>query len=120
MGDVNQLALNLVNARFAEAEAKAQRIECEDAILAQFDLAESGSKTVKTDNGIKLTLKTGLSYKLDKGADIPAHCLKVTTKTDLDVKAYEALRESDPMEFGRVSKMVTTTPRKAAVTVAVI
>ena len=119
MGDVNQLALNLVNARFAEAEAKAQRIECEDAILAQFDLAESGSQTVKTDNGIKLTLKTGLSYKVDKGADIPAHCLKVT-KPELDVKAYEALRESDPMEFGRVSKMVTTTPRKAAVTVAVI
>jgi len=55
MGDVNQLALNLVNSRSAEAEAKAHRIECEDAILAQFDLAESGSQTVKTDNGIKLS-----------------------------------------------------------------
>ena len=117
---IENLASNLVHARQAEAEAKAARIECEEAILAQYELTEAGSQTVKTDNGLKLTLKTSLGYKVDKGADLPAHVIKTTTKHELNVKAYEALREADPMEFSRVSKMVTTTPRKPSVTVAVL
>lgn len=117
---IEQLAASLASARNDEALAKAKRIECEEAILAQYELAESGSQTVKTDNGLKLTLKTALGYKIDKGAELPESMLKVTTKTELDVKAYEALRESDPMEFSRLSKLVTTTPRKPSVTLAVI
>lgn len=117
---IENLASNLVHARAAEAEAKAVRIECEEAILAQYKLAEYGSQTVKTDNGLKLTLKTSLGYKVDNKDSMPGHLLKMTTKTELNVKAYEALRESDPMEFSRLSKMVTTTPRKPSVTVAVL
>ena len=117
---IENLASNLVHARAAEAEAKAVRIECEEAILAQYELAEAGSQTVKTDNGLKLTLKTSLGYKVDKKDEMPGHLLKMTTKIELNTKAYEALRESDPMEFSRISKMVTTTPRKPSVTVAVL
>ena len=117
---IENLASNLVHARQAEAESKSARIECEEAILAQYELAEAGSQTVKTDNGLKLTLKTSLGYKIDKGAELPESVTKVTTKTELNTKAYEALRESDPMEFSRLSKMVTTTPRKPSVTVAVL
>ena len=117
---IENLASNLVHARQAEAEAKAARIECEEAILAQYELAEAGSRTVKTDNGLKLTLKTSLGYKVDVGAEFPVTMIKKTVKQELNVKAYEALRESDPMEFSRLSKMVTTTPRKPSVTVAVL
>jgi hypothetical protein len=117
---IENLASNLVHARQAEAEAKAVRIECEEAILAQYDLAEAGSQTVKTDNGLKLTLKTSLGYKVDKVELLPVELIKTTTKKELDVKLYEALRETDPMEFSRLSKMVTTTPRKPSVTVAVL
>jgi hypothetical protein len=117
---IENLASNLVHARQAEAEAKAARIECEEAILAQYELAEAGSQTVKTDNGLKLTLKTSLGYKVDAGAVFPPTLIKKTVKQELNTKAYEALRESDPMEFSRVSKMVTTTPRKPSVTVAVL
>lgn len=118
--NIENLASNLVHARQAEAEAKAARIEAEEAILAQYELAESGSQTVKTDNGLKLTLKTSLGYKVDKGAELPASVMKTVTKHELNAPAYEALRDSDPMEFSRVSKMVTTTPRKPSITVAVL
>jgi len=117
---IEQLAADLASARSEEALAKAKRIECEEAILAQYELAEAGSTTVKTENGLKITLKTALGYKIDKGAELPESLIKETVKRDLDVKAYEALRESDPMEFSRVSKFVTTTPRKPSVTLAVI
>jgi len=116
---IENLASNLVHARAAEAEAKAVRIECEEAILAQYELAEAGSQTVKTDNGLKLTLKTSLGYKAVIG-NMPDSLLIERTEIKLNVKAYEALRESDPMEFSRIAKMVTTTPRKPSVTVAVL
>jgi len=117
---IESLASNLVHARAAEAEAKAVRIECEEAILGQYELSEAGTQTVKTDNGLKLTLKTSIGYKVDKGATLPDCVSKTTTKVELDAKAYEALRVSDPMEFSRVAAMVTTTPRKPSVTIAVL
>ena len=117
---IENLASNLVHARQAEAEAKAARIECEEAILAQYELAETGNQTVKTANGLKLTLKTSLGYKIDSDALLPDELIKITSKMELNVKEYEALRESDPMEFSRLSKLVTTTPRKPSVTVAVL
>ncbi len=117
---IENLASNLVHARAAEAKAKAARIEAEEAIIAQYELAESGSQTVKTNNGLKLTLKTSLGYKIDKGAELPDSVIKETVKRELNTKAYESLRESDPMEFSRLSKMVTTTPRKPSVTIAVL
>ena len=120
MSNIDELAAALAAARSVEAEAKAARIAAEEAILAQYELAETGSKTVKTGNGLKLTLKTALAYKIDKGEELPESLLKRTEKVELNVKAYEALRDADPMEFGRVSKQVTTTPRKPSVSLAVI
>lgn len=117
--DIDTLAAQLVIARADEAKAKAIRIEAEELIIAQYDCAESGSQTIKTGNGLKLTLKTGLNYKAVVEM-IPEDLLKTVSKTTLDEKAYEALRKSDPMEFSRIAEYVTTTPKKAAVTVAVL
>ncbi len=117
---IDNLASDLVRARAAEAKAKETRIKCEETILAQYKLAESGTRTVKTDNGLKLTMKTSLSYKVDKGATLPDCVTKTTTKIELDAKAYEALRESDPMEFSRIASMVTVKPKKPSVTIAVL
>ena len=121
MSDIDKLASELATARHEESLAKAKRIECEEAILAQFDdLAESGSKTVKTGNGLKLTLKTALGYKIDKGAELPEELLKRTEKVELNVKVYEAMRESDPIGFSKVAEKVTVTPRKPSVTIGVL
>ena len=120
MSSIEELAAALAQARSDEANARAKRIECEEAILAQYELDESGSKTVKTSNGLKLTLKTAIAYKIDKGAELPEHLLKRTEKVELNVKAYEAMRQSDPIGFGKVAAFVTTTPRKPSVALAVI
>ena len=117
---IETLAAELAEARSVEAESKAARIAAEEAILAQYELGDAGSQTIKTGNGLKLTLKTALAYKIDKGAELPESLLKRTEKVELNVKAYEALREADPMEFSRVSKHVTTTPRKPSVAIAII
>jgi hypothetical protein len=52
--DIEQLASDLAHARAAEASAKQKRIEAEEAILAQYKLAETGSKTVKAQGGFTL------------------------------------------------------------------
>ena len=43
----------------------------------------------------------------------------MTTKKELDSKAYEALREKDRPLFDRVSEFVTVAPKKPAVTLKV-
>ena len=113
---IDNLVAELVAARSAEADAKAHRIRCEEAILAQFQLGEAERKTINTDNGLKLVLKTGLIYKL--ASVYPGH-MPVKTKVELDAKAYDALRESSPDEFKELSKYVTVTPRKPSVSVGV-
>lgn len=117
---IEQLATDLALARSEEALAKAKRIQCEEAILAQFELGESGSYTVKTENGLKVSMKTALSYKIDSGADLPDSLLKRTEKVELNVKAYESLRAENPIAFADVCQHVTTTPRKPSVTLTVL
>lgn len=117
---IEQLATDLAIARNEEALAKSKRIQCEEAILAQFELGESGSHTVKTNNGLKLTIKTSLGYKIERGAVLPDSLLKRTEKIELNAKAYESLRAEDPMGFALIAENVTTTPRKPSVTLAVL
>lgn len=120
MGVIDELAAKLVQARHAEAEARTARVEAEEALIAQIELGEQERKTLKTDNGLKLTFQSGLSYKLAKGCNAEAVPVKRTEKIDLDTKAYEALRESDPETFKDISQYVTVTPKKTSVSVAIL
>lgn len=120
MGEViDRLATNLANARQAEAEARAKRIEAEEAIIAQVELGESERKTLSTDNGLKITMQSGLNYKLAKGELPDWMPIKRIEKVELDKKAYEQIRESDPATFAKLSEYVTTSPKKTSVTLAV-
>lgn len=122
MGEVSidDLAARLAEARKNEQDARAARIEAEEAILAQFELGDSERKTVKTGNGLKLTLQTGLTYKLAKG-ELPDWLpIKETVKRELDVKAYENIRETNPETAKQIAEFVTTTPKKPSVTLAVL
>ncbi len=127
------LTSQLADARTEEAAAKAKRIQAEEAIVALLDPGEKSTITVDPGNGLKVTIKTELGYKADVDAIrvIDSDLLKETIKWELDVKAYEALRDrkgpyvSMPeMEaralFDRVSEHVTVTPKKPAVTLKVV
>ena len=117
--EISSLAAQLAAARSDEASARKRRIEIEEQILAQFDLGESQRMTVTTENGLKITMQTGLSYRLTKAYPEGVVPVKKTEKVELDVKAYEELRSSNPTGFEEASKFVTVTPRKPSVSLAV-
>ena len=115
MKSLEELATNLYDAKKAEDAAKAQRIEAEEAIAALVETPENGSKTV-TAGALKVTVKRGFSYKADVQAifglglaDPP-----LMTKIELHEKAYEEIREKDSGLFAKLSKFVTVTTRKVA------
>jgi len=118
--EISNLAAQLAAARSDESTARKRRIEIEEQILAQFDLGESQRMTVTTENGLKLTMQTGLSYRLAKAYPEGVVPVKKTEKVELDVKAYEELRSSNPTGFEEASKFVTVTPRKPSVSLAVV
>lgn len=115
---IDELAIELFNARAAEANAKERRIQIEEAILAQTQTAEKGTTTLVTGSVLKISIKTDLSYKANVAAIelIDSDLVKVTEKKELDSKAYEALRDDNPDLFNRISEHVTTEPRKPSVT----
>ncbi|HWL54295.1 MAG TPA: hypothetical protein VNQ90_17780 [Chthoniobacteraceae bacterium] len=119
---LRELTSQLADARAEEAAAKAKRIQAEEAIVALLDPGERSTVTVDPGNGLKVTIKTDLSYKADIDAIevIDSDLVKVTTKKELDTKAYEALREQNTALFDHISEYVTVTPKKPAVTLKVV
>ncbi len=121
---LNQLTKELYRAKKAESMAKIVRIETEEAIAELVETAANGSKTVDAGDGMKVTVKRGISYKADidgmadvQGVAIDALPIKTVVKQSLDEKAYEAMREKNPQLFTQVSKFVTTRPKKVSVTI---
>lgn len=114
---LNSLAAQLVHLRKAESDAREARIRCEELIIETQDLGESERRTIKTSNGLKLTLQSGLSYSIDP--DFPGPIKRKVTQ-ELDVKAYERIRETNPELFADLQKFVTVRPRKTSVTVATV
>lgn len=126
---LSTLAKELLAAKRAEDSAKADRIECEEAIAALVETADNGSKTVDCGDGLKVTIKRGIIYKANVEAirtelsalEIPLPLVFVPpapASYAFDEKAYEALRDSNPDLFGKVAAFVVATPRKIAVTLA--
>lgn len=127
--DLKELAQKLYVAKRAEDAAKQERIEVEEQIAALVETPENGSKTVDAGDGIKVTVKRGLSYKADVDAmrtlDIPEDRLPlkfvppVPAGYAFDEKAYEKLQTADPGVFTKLAAIVTTTPRKVGVTIKI-
>ena len=126
---LSTLAKELLEAKRAEDKAKAERIECEEAIAALIETDCNGSKTTDCGDGLKVTVKRGIIYKANVEAirselsalEIPLPLTFVPPSPasyDFDEKAYEALRDSNPDLFKKVAVYVETKPRKVAVTLA--
>ncbi len=119
--ELSKLTLQLAEARRDESEAKNRRVQTEEAIVALLQPGDKQTLTVEDGNGLKITVKTELGYKADvvEIERIDSDLLKITTKAELDVKAYEALREANPALFEKVSEHVTVTPKKPTLTLKV-
>lgn len=116
---LEQLALELYDAKDVENEAKAKRIEIEEQILDLVVCDDIGSVTVQAGK-LKVNVRKGVSFS----ADIPAMMeeikdvagLPLVVKREFDDKAYLELEKYNPDMFRRVSQFVTSKPKKPAVT----
>jgi hypothetical protein len=114
---IDQLAIDLAQAKTEENEAREKRIAIEDRIVATLALTGAERRTVKTTVGLKLVVETGYNYKLAKDFDRAVVPHKETIKVELDAKAYNEL-PTDARNLA--SQYVTATPKKPSVTIAII
>lgn len=121
---LEELAVQLHEAKVAENKAKEIRIEAEEAIAKLIETDADGSKTVDAGEHMKITVKRGLLYKADvddlrklweeQGITVPLKLVPESVK--FDEKLYEEMRESVAPGFLQISKLVTVTPAKTSVT----
>jgi len=123
MYDLTFLVAELGAAKFNEDFAKDERIAIEEKIAALIETKEVGQKTVTLENGMKVTVKRGLNYKADIAKiyavfdDTPFQPpVKLETKHSLDTRGYEWYKGNNQAMFDVLSKHVTVTPKKVAVT----
>jgi len=120
--NIEQLAIALFRAKKAEEQAKAARIEAEEAIAELVETGDNSSKTVEAGD-LKVVVKRKLNYKADvdqiRKLSIPALLMPVKTipeTVEFDEKAYEQLRENHPETFKAIAQFVETKPAKVSVT----
>ncbi len=122
---LEQLAVDLYDAKDKENEAKAERIAVEEQILALVDCPEEGSVTVPAGK-LKITVRKGFSFSADVPAMMdgmtsiaPVEDLPLVLKREFDEKAYKAMEKDRPEFFRQVSQYVTSKPKKPAVTLKI-
>lgn len=123
-------ASKLVAAKAAEQQAKATRIVAENALIAAIKGPEKGQVSRNLSDGTKIVVKRCIIYHCDVAA-IKQTCvdfedkhkakvhvpLKSSTKTELDVEAYEFYRKNYPDFFSILAAHVQVKPAKTSVTI---
>lgn len=113
----------LLMAKASEEKKRNERIYIEEKIAALIPGPARGSKTVTLNNGIKITVERGFNYKaeLSEIEDLYLESypppIKIKTTRELDVNSYEWFRTEHPNLFNELSKYVTVTPKKTAVSI---
>ena len=123
-------ASRFVAAKAAEQQAKVTRITLENSLAAAIEGPEKGQVTRELPDGTKIVVKRSTIYHCDVAAikqtcddvrkqyDIQVHApLKTSTKTELDIKAYEFYRTNHPEFFSLLAKHVEVKPAKTSVSV---
>jgi hypothetical protein len=114
-----------IEAKRQEDAAKQRRLLIEERILAVQPAKEEGSTTVE-GAGYKVTLTGSLSYKAD---DLDAlreitrkwdtNLVPIKTKHELDATGCKFLRRERPELWKEVARVITVSPAKTALKVAV-
>lgn len=123
--ELERLASSLFDAKRREDAAKTERVTLEEQIAAQIETAANGSKTVPIGNGLKITVKRAMGYKVDIDglrestlSEIPITFSEpVPAMPMFDQKRYEALVEADSNAAALMAKYVTAVPKKPSVTI---
>jgi hypothetical protein len=118
------LAGCLMKAKAIENLAKDKRIEWEERLAAKIECPEVGQATETLEDGTKVVVKRGFNFKADCteiqeyfDREMLDDAEPIKTSFRLDEVAYEWYRTHNPAVFEAISKFVTSTPKKVAVTV---
>lgn len=121
--NVDILAKLWAQAKAKEDEAKNERIDIEQKILALIPAKEEGSSTTTTTSGIKITTKGTLKYKADLGKLCeltkawPDDVRPVKHKVEVDETKLKIIRAESPTLWSELATVVTVEPAKTAVSV---
>lgn len=115
---LEDLFADLVQAKQRKKAAEADMLSLESKILEHVaDRPEKGRAKLKA-GPVSATIEFGLTYKAEVNKIVAIETEKqlpvklVEAHYELDERAYEALRESDPELFATVAQFVTTKPKK--------
>lgn len=120
--DAEQLSNAWLDAKAAEDEAKARRIEIEEALVARLGKREEGAQTHDL-GGYKVTITGVINRSLDKKTwerikdRIPEDRRPVTYVPKLDVAGVKWLQENNPSIYKLVAQAITVKPGKTSVKV---
>lgn len=123
MDELDRLATLWQIAKNKEEEAKAERIQFEEALLALHPAREEGSETFKTPGGATVTLTGKVSYKADIDRLIaltgswPDDIRPIKTKVEADDTRLKAIRNERPDLWKRIAEAVETKPAKTGVAI---
>jgi hypothetical protein len=115
-----------IEAKRREDQAKKQRIDAEEVILALAPAKEEGSQTIKVA-GFKLTTTGAITYSCEdvqalitdaRAANVPEQLVPVKTKIEFDVTGAKWLRKNDPDVWRVLAKHITTKAAKSSVKVS--
>lgn len=123
MHQLDQLATLWAIAKSKEEDAKNERIDIENKILALHPAREEGSETVKTPTGTAIKLTGKLTYKvnleslqaLTKGW--PAEIRPLKTEVKADESLLKAIRADRPDLWMTIAPAVETKAAKTGVSI---
>lgn len=121
LGKLDKLASDLLEAKKLEAQAKKHRIAVEEQIVMLVGSPDEGQRTHESDF-FKVTVKGGVSRKADFKAmreleGIGENLLPIKQNDELDLEGLRWLEANMPEVHTKLLTVITTTPRKTAVTV---
>lgn len=119
--NIPQLRAMLAAAKDREAQAKKERVQAEESLLAFFPADKAEGTVTDKDHGITVTY--GVSRKADSEAlqtawmGLSANAQKAFRwSADVDTRQLKALAELDPTTHGAIAQYITTTPKKPTIT----
>jgi hypothetical protein len=123
---LEDLVHQYVNAKQAEEGAKKIRLDLEERILALQPALQEGSQTVGLSNGFKLTTTGKLTYKADDlnalreiASKWDAELVPIKTTHVIDEAGCKYLRRERPELWAQIARVITVSPAKTALKVAV-
>lgn len=120
---IDELASAWAVAKAREDQARDERIDIEQAILALHPAKEEGSETFQTPGGSKITLTGKVTYKADiekltaLTGSWPDELKPVKTEVKADESKLKAIRAERPDLWRKISTAVETKPAKTGVSI---